>query len=151
MDPQIETHSILGTQVLPTPKPIEEIILVPCVARILVLSGRSRETDRVFANLRVPFNPDGKLHFFTLPELDILPIPPIRNVQAVTVDQQALSRPFPHAQTHTVEAVDFCIIKRTGLGLYSLREKLVFHKVTIFNLYQTAYSVDSTGCPAARL
>ncbi|KAF9648447.1 hypothetical protein BDM02DRAFT_3180162 [Thelephora ganbajun] len=106
---QIETHSILGTQALPTPKPIEEIILVPCVARILVLS-------------------DGQLHFFTLPELDILPIPPIRNVQAVTVDQQALTRSFLHAPLHTVEAVDFCVTKKTGLGLFSLREKLVLHK-----------------------
>jgi len=106
---QVETHSILGTQALPTPKPIEEIILVPCVARILALS-------------------DGQLHFFTLPELNILAIPPIRNVQAVTVDQQALSRPFLHAPIHTVEAVDFCVIKKTGLGLFSLREKLVFHK-----------------------
>jgi len=81
------------------------------------------------ANLRVPFDPDGQLHFFTLPELNILPIPPIRNVQAITVDQQALSRPFLHAPIHTVEAVDFCVIKKTGFGLFSLREKLVFQKV----------------------
>ena len=79
--------------------------------------------------LRVSFNPGGQLHFFTLPELDILPILPIRNVQAVTVDQQAFARPFLHAQIHTVEAVDFCVIKKTGLGLFSLREKLVSHKV----------------------
>ncbi|KAF9788229.1 hypothetical protein BJ322DRAFT_1047828, partial [Thelephora terrestris] len=105
----METHSILGTQALPTPKPIEDITLVPCVARILVLS-------------------DGQLHFFTLPELNILPIPPIRNVQAVIVDQQALSRPFLHSPIHTVEAVEFCVIKKTGLGLFSLREKLVFYK-----------------------
>ena len=81
------------------------------------------------ANLRVPFDPDGQLHFFTLPELDILPILPIRGVQAIAVDQQALARPFPHAPVHTVEAVDFCVIKRTGLGLFSLRERLVSHKV----------------------
>jgi hypothetical protein len=64
-----------------------------------------------------------------LPELNILAIPPIRNVQAITVDQQALSRPFLHAPIHSVEMVDFCVIKKTGLGLFSLREKLVFHKV----------------------
>jgi hypothetical protein len=77
----------------------------------------------------VPFGPDGQLHFFTLPELDILPIPPIRNVRAIAVDQQALARPFLHAPIHTVEPVDFCVIKKTGLGLFSLREKLVSHKV----------------------
>lgn len=38
---QMETHSILGTQELPNPKPIEEIVLVPSVARVLVLSGQA--------------------------------------------------------------------------------------------------------------
>jgi len=79
----------------------------------------------------VPFNTDNQLHFFTLPELDILQIPPIRNVQAIAVDQQALTRPFLHAAIHTVEAVEFCVIKKTGLGLFSLREKLTFHKVIV--------------------
>ena len=81
------------------------------------------------ADLFFPSNLGGQLHFFTLPELDILPIPPIRNVQAVAVDQQALSRPSLHAPIHTVEAVDLCVVKKTGLGLFSLREKLAFHKV----------------------
>jgi hypothetical protein len=85
-----------------------------------------------FTHLCVPFGPDGQLHFFTLPDLSILAVPPIRNVQAVAVDQQALTRPFLHAPIHTVEAVDFCVIKKTGLGLFSLREKLVFHKVIHF-------------------
>lgn len=94
----------------------------PCQVCLAKLTG-------LFANSRVPLNPDGQLHFFTLPELGILPIQPIRNVQAIAVDQQALTRPFLHAPIHTVEAVDFCVIKKTGLGLFSLREKLVFHKV----------------------
>ena len=82
-----------------------------------------------FANLAVLFNPDGQLHFFTLPELNILPIPPIRNVEAITVDQRALTRAPLDTPIHTVEAVDFCVIKKTGLGLFSLREKLTFYKV----------------------
>jgi len=82
-----------------------------------------------FANFTVFFNPDNQLHFFTLPELNILPIPPIRNVQAITVDQRALTRPPLDAPIHTVEPVDFCVTKKTGLGLFSLREKLVPHKV----------------------
>ena len=82
-----------------------------------------------FASLSVFLNPDNQLHFFTLPELNILPIPPIRNVQAITVDQRALTRPPLDAPINTVEAVDFCVIKKTGLGLFSLREKLVPHKV----------------------
>jgi hypothetical protein len=94
------------------------------------IRSASRKLFGIFANLRVLLNPDGQLHFFTLPELNILPIQPIRNVQAIAVDQQALTRPFLHAPIHTVEAVDFCVIKKTGLGLFSLREKLVFHKVT---------------------
>ena len=83
-----------------------------------------------FTNLFITLNLDGQLHFFTLPELKILAIPPIRNVYAIAMDQQALSRPLLHAPVHTVEAVDFCVIKKTALGLFSLREKLVFHKVS---------------------
>lgn len=160
---QIGTHSILGTQALPTPKPIEEIVLVPCVSRILVLSGKFCETLWVLRQLTHSFqsffNTDGQLHFFTLPELNILPIPPIRNVQTIAVDQQALTRPFLHAPIHTVEAVDFCVIKKTGLGLFSLREKLVFHKVidsqystlTEQSIHQIRQDIPLTNCrPGAR-
>jgi hypothetical protein len=89
----------------------------------------------LFANLCLLSHPGGQLHFFTLPELGILPIPPIKNVQAITVDQQVLTRPFLQAPIHTVEAVDFCVIKKTGIDLFSLREKLVFHRV---NHYSTS-------------
>ena len=87
------------------------------------------ELPGFFANLYLLPDPGGQLHFFTLPELGILPIPPIKNVQAITVDQQVLTRPFLQAPIHTVEAVDFCVIKKTGIDLFSLREKLVFHRV----------------------
>ena len=100
-----------------------------CCAYFGVVRSGRRKTDRFSAGLYIPFNPDGQLHFFTLPELNVLAIPPIRNAQAVTVDQQALSRPSLHAPLHTIEPVDFCVIKKTGLGLFSLREKLVVHKV----------------------
>lgn len=104
------------------------------------------------------FNPGGQLHFFTLPELEVLQIPPIRNVQAVTVDQEALSRPFLHAPIQTVEGVDFCVIKKTGLGLFSLREKLVSHKVILWYSISAEQRVQwiqqdfpMTGCrPGAR-
>jgi hypothetical protein len=78
-------------------------------------------------------------------------------VQAVIVDQQALSRPFLHSPIHTVEAVEFCVIKKTGLGLFSLREKLVFYKVihiqprtsSVFNGVQQDFPL--AGCrPGAR-
>ena len=107
-----------------------------------------------FANLGTFFNPGGQLHFFTLPELNILPIPPIRNVQAITVDQRALTRPPLDAPINTVEMADFCVIKKTGLGLFSLREKLVFHKVIVIQFQPSGVFIRPnrmSPCPMAGL
>ena len=58
-------------------------------------------------------------------------IKPIRNVVTFAVDEQHLRRPpqFMNDIPVPVEPVEFCVIKRSNISLYSLRERLYFQKV----------------------
>ncbi|KAF9078833.1 hypothetical protein BDP27DRAFT_1310251 [Rhodocollybia butyracea] len=111
---EIESYTILSRQSVPNDKPIEEIVLLPSISRALVFS-------------------DKQIHFYTLPSLDVVShqvIKPIRNVVTFAVDQRHLTRPAPSANSasHRNEAVDFCVMKRTSIALYSLRERLFYQK-----------------------
>lgn len=56
---------------------------------------------------------------------------PIRNVIAFAVDEQHLKRP-PQLMNDIpvpIEPIEFCVIKRSAISLYSLRERLFFQKV----------------------
>ena len=58
-------------------------------------------------------------------------IKPIRNVVTFAVDEQHLKRP-PQYMTDIpvpVEPIEFCVIKRSAIMLYSLRERLYYQKV----------------------
>ncbi|KAL0569017.1 hypothetical protein V5O48_012952 [Marasmius crinis-equi] len=74
-----------------------------------------------------------QIHFYTLPSLDVVAynvIKPIRHVVTFAVDHQHLMRPAPppSGPITRVEAVEFSVIKRNSIQLYSLREKLLFLK-----------------------
>lgn len=78
--------------------------------------------------------PDHQIHFYTLPALDMVPpnlIKPIRNVVTFAVDEQHLRRPpqFMNEIPVPVEPVEFCVVKRSAIALYSLRERLFYQKV----------------------
>ncbi|KAG6834490.1 hypothetical protein H0H93_009343, partial [Arthromyces matolae] len=109
---KLESYNILSRQTVPNEKPVDDIVLVPCLGRAFILS------DRI-------------LHFYTLPSLDpVSPsiVKPIRHVVTFTVDHRDLQRP-PISLSSTsmaLEAVNFCIIKRTGIALYVMRERLNF-------------------------
>ncbi|KAJ7078094.1 hypothetical protein C8R44DRAFT_825659 [Mycena epipterygia] len=110
----LEAYSIISRQSVPNDKPIDEIVLLPSISRALVLS-------------------DHQIHFYTLPALDVVPahiIKPIRHVVAFAVDQNHLKRPAPplSAPASAIEAVDLCIIKRSTIALYSLRDRLFYQK-----------------------
>ncbi|KAJ7485525.1 hypothetical protein FB451DRAFT_1554419 [Mycena latifolia] len=110
----LESYSIISRQSVPNDKPVDEIVLLPSISRALVLS-------------------DHQIHFYTLPALDVVPanvIKPIRHVVAFAVDQNHLKRPAPSLSTpiSALEAVDFCIIKRSTIAMYSLRERLFYQK-----------------------
>ena len=79
---------------------------------------------------------DRQIHFYTLPALDVVShnmIKPIRNVVTFAVDEQHLKRPpqFMNDIPVPVEPIEFCVIKRSAVSLYTLRERLFFQKVCI--------------------
>ncbi|KAJ7211369.1 hypothetical protein GGX14DRAFT_624562 [Mycena pura] len=114
-DPKaLESYSIISRQSLPNDKPVDEIVLLPSIFRALVLS-------------------DHQIHFYTLPALDAVPhhvIKPIRHVVTFAVDQTHLRRraPPPSVPVSSLEPVDVCVIKRSAIAMYSLRERLFYQK-----------------------
>ena len=78
---------------------------------------------------------DHQIHFFTVPSLGPFPIKPIRHVVTFAVDDQHLKRPPPPLSPQgvrlPVESVDFCIVKRAGLAMYSLKDRLSYLKVSL--------------------
>jgi hypothetical protein len=113
---KLESYKLLSRQSLPTEKPIDELVLIPCLYRVLVQSDR-------------------QVFFYTLPSLDpVSPsiMRPIRGVITFAVDEQHLERPIPPISAKgTIPAsagVDFCVVKRATLQLYTLRDRLEFLK-----------------------
>ncbi|KZP16915.1 hypothetical protein FIBSPDRAFT_747884 [Athelia psychrophila] len=112
---KLESYCLLSRQVVPGGKPIDEIVLVPCASKALVLCDR-------------------QIHFYTTPSLDPIPaIKPVRNVIAFAVDHQHLSRPVPSASDPpaNIAPVEFCVIKRSNVALYMLHcraDKLIYQK-----------------------
>ncbi|KAK7047403.1 hypothetical protein VNI00_006634 [Paramarasmius palmivorus] len=119
---KIASYTILSRQSLPNDKPVEEIVLLPSISRALVLSGHS-----------IDYLADNQIHFYTLPSLDVVAsniIKPIRHVVTFAVDHEHLIRPAqPISGTPTrPEPVEFCVIKRNAISMYSLRDRLLFQK-----------------------
>jgi len=91
---------------------VDEVVIVPCISRALILS-------------------DHQIHFYTIPSLDPVPnIKPIRNVVTFAVDQQHLQRPAPSPSDppSKAEQVEFCAIKRSNIQLYVIRDRPIFQK-----------------------
>jgi len=110
---KLESYTILSRQTLPGEKPIDEIVIIPSLLRALVLS-------------------DHQIYFFTVPSLSPFSIKPIRHVVTFAVDDQHLKRPLPSLSPQgvrlPVESVDFCVIKRAGLAMYTLKDRLSYLK-----------------------
>jgi len=108
---KLESYSLFSRQSMSNEKPIDEIVLVPSIARALILS-------------------EHQVHFYTLPSLDPVPIKPIRNVVTIAVDHQHLQRPPPSSSDppSVIAPIEFSVIKRSNIALYSLREKLFYQK-----------------------
>ncbi|KAF9225922.1 hypothetical protein BS17DRAFT_777879 [Gyrodon lividus] len=104
---QLESYTLLSRQSLPNGKPIDDLILIPYLSRVLILSDR-------------------QIHFYILPSLDPVPnINPIRHVETFAVDQQHLLKTAPpvHDIPTKLQPVDFCVIKRNCVALFSLHEE----------------------------
>ncbi|KAF8069012.1 hypothetical protein FPV67DRAFT_1761709 [Lyophyllum atratum] len=110
---KLESYSILSRQTVPNEKPVDKIVLIPCLSRAFILSDRT-------------------VHFYTLPSLDpvsLNTVKPIRHAVTFAVDHRDLIRPPPSMSGPTVPVeANFCIIKRTGIAMYVMRERLSFLK-----------------------
>ena len=130
--PQQESYSLLSRQSLPNAKPIDELVLIPYLSRVLILSGKLTFLLSHSASPLISFK-DRQIHFYTLPSLDPVPnTKPIRHVETFAVDQHHLLRVAPtmHDIPSKLQPVDFCVIKRNAIALYSLYEdRLVYSRV----------------------
>jgi hypothetical protein len=66
---------------------------------------------------------------------------PIRNVVTFAVDHQHLKRPPPSSDVPSaVQPIDFCVIKRSSISLYSLGDRLMYRKVSLKNKFRGSIS-----------
>lgn len=131
---QLESYSLLSRQSVSKEKPIVEIVLVPSIARALILSGMGLFVDREPTTNYSSSFLEHLVHFYTLPSLDPVPwniIKPIRNVVTIAVDHQHLQRPpsIISDPPSAIPPIEFCVIKRSNIALYNLRDKLFYQKV----------------------
>ncbi|KAI9438733.1 hypothetical protein H4582DRAFT_2057353 [Lactarius indigo] len=108
------SYALVSRKTLPTGKPVDEIVLTPSISRAFVFSERA----------------DRQIFLYIIPSLEPVPgIKPIRNVMCFAVDHRHIVRPsLPMDSPAPVLPVDLCVVKRTGIALYSLRENLLYHK-----------------------
>ncbi|KAF8961751.1 hypothetical protein BDZ97DRAFT_1921074 [Flammula alnicola] len=110
---KLESYTVISRQKMPGDKPIDEIVLIPSLSRALVLSHH-------------------QIHFYTIPSLDPIPIKPVRHVVTFTVDDQHLKRLVPQLSASgiplPVEPVEICVVKRSSIALYTMKDRLVYHK-----------------------
>ncbi|KAF8966668.1 hypothetical protein BDZ97DRAFT_1657548 [Flammula alnicola] len=110
---KLESYTVISRQTIPGDKPIDEIVLIPSLSRALVLS-------------------DHQIHFYTIPSLDPFPIKPIRHVVTFAVDDQHLKRLVPQLSASgiplPIEPVEFCVVKRSSIALYTMKDRLVYQK-----------------------
>jgi len=146
---QLESYSLLSRQTLPNHKPIDEIVLVPCISRALILSGISVHPF-LFTSIELTTSltaivPERQIHFYTLPSLDAVPlnvIKPLRNVVTFAVDYQHMQRP-PQPLSAPISAVDpieFCVVKRSNILMFNLRERLRLEKVNLPNINRIQFT-----------
>ncbi|KAJ7158395.1 hypothetical protein C8R43DRAFT_1087068 [Mycena crocata] len=110
----LEAYSIISRQSVPNDKSVDEIVLLPSISRALVLS-------------------DHQIHFYNPPGARCCTSTcnkahPQRRYLAV--DQNHLKRPTPppSAPLSSLEAIDLCVIKRSSIAMYGLRDRLFYQK-----------------------
>ncbi|KAF5356987.1 hypothetical protein D9756_006358 [Leucocoprinus leucothites] len=129
-DPEVlESYMILSRQSLPNEKPIDNIIILPSLSRLLVQSGTYFLGTLSSGNLsRILDTLDRQIHFYMLPSLDPLTtIKPVRNVVTFAVDHRHLQRPAVVVN----EPVEFSVIKRTGIAMFLIRNDRLFYQKEI--------------------
>ncbi|CAE6423866.1 unnamed protein product [Rhizoctonia solani] len=107
------SYQVTGRQTLTSRRPIDQITLIPCIAKWLVFSANT-------------------LHFYNLPGIDPIPqalIQSMTRVLAFAVDEQVMRLPSPnHQGPPTVEPVGLCVFIRGQIRVFALRERLLHVK-----------------------
>ncbi|QRW19615.1 vacuolar protein-sorting-associated protein 39 [Rhizoctonia solani] len=105
-----DLYQVTARQILAGRRPIDQIALIPCIARLIVFSA-------------------GTLHFYTLPGIEPVPqalIQSMTRVLAFAVDEQVMRLPPPNEQgPPTVEPVGMCVFVRGQIRIFTLRERLM--------------------------
>ncbi|KAJ2925266.1 hypothetical protein H1R20_g11853, partial [Candolleomyces eurysporus] len=96
------------------------------------------------------FDVDRQIHFYTLPSLEPQPIKPIRNVVAFAVDEQQVRKPTPISNPSLgysahVDPIDFCVVKRGGIAMFSLKDRLFYSREIPLPSGTSAVSARRTG------
>ncbi|KZO91651.1 hypothetical protein CALVIDRAFT_340720 [Calocera viscosa TUFC12733] len=89
---------------VPSRKAVSRIALIPRLSKALVLS-------------------DGTLYFFLLPSLEPIPIALINHIRGVLTFALDDADVFAHPED--ADATGLCVLTRRGVGLWSLRERLL--------------------------
>lgn len=93
---------------------------------------------------------DHQIHFYTVPSLDPYPTKPVRHVVTFAVDDQHLKRLQPPLSATGMplppEHVDFCVVKRSSIALFTMKDRLLYQKVrACFKLCYHALFSKSVG------
>lgn len=102
-------------------------MILPSLSRLLVPSGTYAfiKTPHLTTHLKITLlSSDHQIHFYTLPSLEPVPIKPVRNAQTFAVDHRHLQRP----PVVVNEPVEFCVIKRAGIAMFSMRNDRLFYQ-----------------------
>lgn len=89
---------------------------------------------------------DNQIHFYTIPMLDPIPsnvIRPIRNVISFTVDDQYLKLHPSGDPYNQIPPVEFCVIKRASIAMYTLKDRLLLQKVRSLEFCNLLYMFKS--------
>jgi hypothetical protein len=98
---------------------------------MLVLSGKICVYSVIVSDPLASIS-ERTIYIYTLPNLDLAPIQPLRNVVTFAVDEQHLrKRPSQNDSTQTMDPVNLCVLKKTSITLYGLRERLIYQKVCL--------------------
>ncbi|KAI4520579.1 hypothetical protein K525DRAFT_285871 [Schizophyllum commune Loenen D] len=108
-------------------KPVEDIVLVPSIFRALVFADR-------------------QLSIYTLPSLEMTAIKPIRNAVTFAVDNDHLRRPAP--DDNQLVPVALTIVKRSGLALFTLSDRLFYQQEIPFQGGLVARRIGQSLCVA---
>lgn len=132
------SYQVTARQTLTSRKPIDQIAVIPCIGKLLVLSSK--------AQFPISFHPfkrlssGSTLHFYTLPAMDPVPqalIQSMHRTLAFAVDEQVMRLPLAQGQlAANVEPVGLCVFTRNQIRLYTLRERILLIKVRAQDSHQ---------------